>query len=522
MITETKETEKINVLFIPFFVIRDIFYFCFRGLKFIFIDLFLSLFNHTSKQVDQAYKSITKKEDNSKKAELKKQKKAKYQEMYNNLFFVKKQNEKLEKMRQALLIDLQNEGSIRSEAPKVFQYKARNKDGKLETGTINGYSKLDVNTFLLQEGYIVYDIRNNKTIDFLYGDTSVFAVKMSTKDLLFWLTQLSTYIKSGLTLTESVKILNNQMQKKKQYRKHFQSIVYELTMGEPFSKALEKQGGMFPALLINMIRAAEATGELESTLTDMSNYYTELDRTRRDMISALTYPSIIMIFALGVVTFILLYVIPEFVKIYRDSDAEIAGLTLFIINFSDFLKLNIFNILLVIVISFLVLFLCYKNIKAFRKNLQYFLMHVPVMGKIIIYNELTIFTKTFSSLLSNNVFITDSMAILSRITNNEIYKEIMNNTIENIVKGNKISESFKNQWAVPDVAYYMIVTGESTGQLAEMMKKVSDYYAEMHRNLVSNLKSFIEPVLISFLALVVGGIILAVILPMFGLMESIQ
>jgi len=98
----------------------------------------------------------------------------------------------------------------------------------------------------------------------------------------------------------------------------------------------------------------------------------------------------------------------------------------------------------------------------------------------------------------------------------------MNNTIENIVKGDKISTSFKDHWAIPDVAYYMIVTGESTGQLAEMMQKVSNYYSEMHRNLVTNLKAFIEPILIAFLAVVVGIIILAVIVPMFGLIDSFE
>ncbi len=149
-------------------------------------------------------------------------------------------------------------------------------------------------------------------------------------------------------------------------------------------------------------------------------------------------------------------------------------------------------------------------------------MHMPLIGNIIIYNELTIFTKTFASLLANNVFITDSMSILSRITNNEIYKEIMNDTIDNIVKGDKISTSFQDHWAIPDVAYYMLVTGESTGQLADMMQKVSDYYSEMHRSLINNLKAFMEPILIAFLAIVVGIIILAVLVPMFGLLNGLE
>ena len=129
----------------------------------------------------------------------------------------------------------------------------------------------------------------------------------------------------------------------------------------------------------------------------------------------------------------------------------------------------------------------------------------------------TVFTKTFASLLKNNVFITESIDILSKITNNEIYKEIMATTIDNIARGDKISTAFKDHWAVPSVAYYMIVTGESTGELAQMLDKVSQYYQEQHRAIVSNLKALIEPILIAGLAIVVGGIILAVIVPMFDM-----
>ena len=114
------------------------------------------------------------------------------------------------------------------------------------------------------------------------------------------------------------------------------------------------------------------------------------------------------------------------------------------------------------------------------------------------------------------------MGILSKITNNEIYKAILYRTINNIVKGEKISEAFKDHWAIPDVAYYMIVTGESTGRLADMMQKVSEYYQEMHRNIVNNLKAFIEPIMITFLSVVVGIIIIAVIIPMFGMYEQIK
>ena len=170
----------------------------------------------------------------------------------------------------------------------------------------------------------------------------------------------------------------------------------------------------------------------------------------------------------------------------------------------------------------LIISLLYRKVKAFRAFIQKISMKMPVLGKIIIYKEMNIFAKTFSSLLKNNVFITDSIDILTSITKNEIYRDIMIETIDNIAKGEKISTSFKDHWAVPDVAYYMIVTGESTGELAEMMSKVADYYQTNHKSIINSMKSFIEPAMIIILAVVVGGIVLSVILPMFGLYAEIQ
>lgn len=513
-------------LFMSFKMIMEvIIYICkcfWRGFIYICKDLPSLAWQKASGKVDIAYKGVKKlgkkEEEDTKKSVLNMD----LSDLLKNTPIMKRRMAALERAKVALFQDLEGAGKIRSKEPKVFRFTAKNEKGKIETGIINGFSKLDVNTFLVQDGYDVYKIESNKWIDFLYGQQSIFSVRLKSKDLLFWLTQLSTYLKSGITLTDSIRILNQQMNKNQSYKRAFQAIVYELTMGESFSTALEKQGAMFPALLINMIKAAEATGELVETLEDMADYYEEMEKTKKQMISALTYPSVIMIFSLAVVTFIMLFVIPEFVKIYDSAGAEIKGITLVVLNISNFLQSNVINLLLIILIVIMVLAYAYKNIKAFRKNVQTILMKIPVISKIIIYNEMTIFSKTFSSLLRNNVFITDSIDILSKITNNEIYKEIMYNTINNIVKGEKISLAFENHWAVPDVAYFMIVTGESTGQLAEMMSKVSTYYQEMHRNIVNNLKSFIEPIMISFLALVVGGIILAVIVPMFDMMNFVQ
>ncbi|MGM9834232.1 MAG: type II secretion system F family protein [Bacilli bacterium] len=443
--------------------------------------------------------------------------------LWHKTIFYKSELKAEQKEKEEFLAVLgSEEGTKRQSKPTTYRYKIRDEKGRIVQDTFVGVSMADCNAFLLNQGYEVISIKTSKKIEFLYGQSSIGAKKLSTKDLIFWLTQLSTYVKSGIPVTDAMRILAKQMNKDASKKRLFDSIVYELTLGESFSQALAKQGSTFPPLLINMLKASEATGDLEGTLDEMANYYSEVDQTRRQMISALTYPILVMIFAIGVITFILLYVVPQFTNIYNSSGVQITGLTKFVIDTANFLKANIFNIIGIVFLGVVAIVVLYKNVKVFRRELQVLAMKIPVVKNVIIYNEITIFTKTFASLLKNNVFITESIDILSKITQNEIYKEIMFDTINNIARGDKISDSFKDHWAVPDVAYYMIVTGESTGELAVMMDRVSKFYQELHRNIVGTLKAFIEPILIAGLAVVVGGVILAVIIPMFGMYEQIS
>lgn len=432
-----------------------------------------------------------------------------------------KQKERLDHERNELLKMMTDGQEKRFDKPQTFRYKALNPEGKVEKGTFIGVSKLDIYTFLTGEGYTVFSLETSKMINFLYGQSVTLYRKMSTKDLIFFITQLATYIKAGITLTEAMRILSKQLKKNKNQHRITQSIVYYLTMGESFSSALDHQTGAFPPLVINMIRAAEAAGNLDETLEDLMNYYEELNTTHKQMISAISYPALVGCFSIVIIIFIMVKIVPQFVNIYASAGAQLNPLTTFVINMSNFLRGNITLILLLTAFIIVVLVFAYKKVQPFRREVQVLIMKIPVFGKIIIYNELTIFTKTFASLLRNDVFITDSMDILSKITNNEIYKEIMLDTMTNISRGDRISDSFKDHWAIPDIAYYMVVTGENTGQLADMMKKVSDYYQEQHKTIVNALKAMIEPLLIIFLAVVVGGVLIAVILPMFELYNNV-
>ncbi len=439
---------------------------------------------------------------------------------WNNNTIVKNHNNHKEMQKEVLMMNFEEDDIAKSDKKQTYIYEAKDRDGKFIKGKFDAFSKVDVHSFLLNEGYEVYSIKTSAWINFLYGSSTLSADKYSKKELIFFLTQLSTYLKSGISLIDSIRIFAKQ-ERKSGKQKILQSIVYELVMGEAFSSALDKQGKAFPRLLVNMVRSAEMTGELPETLDDMADYYTTLEKTRKQMISAMMYPSIIFIMSVAIMTFIMLFVIPQFVDIYADIGAEIPWITALVINISNFLGeyyLFIFGGLALVIGLFVLL---YKKIKLFRMIMQYIAMHVPVFGKIIIYNEVTTFTKTFASLLNHNVFITDSMEILSKITNNEVYKAIIYDTMTNLSKGESISVAFSNHWAFPVVAYEMLLTGERTGELGTMMSKVAAFYQEQHSNLVTQMKSFIEPIMIAFLAFLVGGLLLAVVVPMFSMYSQI-
>ena len=442
------------------------------------------------------------------------------QKSWNNSTFVKNRKNRMDMSRQALLINFEGDDAVKSDKKVVYEYVGKNADGKLVKGYFEAFSKVEVHSFLLSEGFEVYSIKTNRLIQLLHGNTQITKTKIKVKDLIFFLTQLSTYIKAGIPLVESLKILSRQY-KNKSYQRIFRAIIYDLTMGEAFSEALAKQGNAFPKLLINMIKASEMTGELPEALDDMAEYYTETDKTRKQMITAMMYPSIIFIISVAAVTFIMVFVVPKFVTIYESMDnARLPWITQFVIDVSTFMETRMALIIFVTGLIIAVMVYIYKHVKTIRTLFQYLVMHIPVFGNVIIYNEVTMFTKTFCSLLRHNVFITDSMEILNKITNNEIYKMIILDTITNLARGEKISLAFKDHWAVPIPAYEMIVTGERTGQLPEMMGKVSAYYQEMHKNAVARIKTFIEPALILFLTVVVGGIVLSIIVPMFDMYNN--
>lgn len=404
---------------------------------------------------------------------------------------------------------------------KRFKYKVKEASGNVIESYFDAENRLDVESFLINKGYEIIEIKEDKLSTSLGLASLTTTRKMASKDLNFFLTQLSTYVKSGIPLLDSMEILSRQT-KKKDLQSIYKKIVFNLNKGLSFSQCLEKEGKMFPKMLVNMLKTSEMTGDLTGVLDDMAAYYKRQDSNRKQIINAMTYPSVLMIFAVAVLTFVITYVVPSFTSMYENTGSSLPGITVTIMNISNFVIDNWYFLLGGIILIVLLFTLLYKSSKGFKYIMQSLVMHIPVVKDIVKYNQLVTFTSTFSTLIKHDVFITDSMDILSKITENEIYKKIINDAITNLSKGNGVSVSFKGHWAFPETAYEMLVTGEKTGKLGEMMEHVATYYQEEQTNIVTRLKSLIEPVMIVMLAVIVGVILLAVVVPMFDIYSIVQ
>lgn len=411
-----------------------------------------------------------------------------------------------------------NANQAMTKSKSRYKYTCYDKNGKQVKGYFDAFRRMDVESFLVAQGYKIVDIKVkniSKATSFF-----TFSNEIKYKDLVFFLTQLSTYIKSGIPLTDSLVMIENQTKDSKK-RNLYKRVIYELNTGANFSEALARQGNVFPKLLINMLKTSELTGNLTESLDDMASYYKTVDSNRKQVISALTYPSVVLVISIAVLTFLLIYIIPQFQGIFDQLGSELPPITLFLINMSNFMQNNVIKIVLALFASIIIVIMLYKNVKKFRYYVQWIAMHIPVIRDVLIDNEVVMFTKTFSSLIRHDVFITDSIEMLGKITNNEIFKDIIKEAVTNLSVGAGLSKAFENKWAFPRIAYEMLVTGEKTGRLGTMMENVANYYEEEQKNLIQRLKSLIEPVMIVVLAFIVGVILLAIFVPMFSIYSDV-
>ncbi|MDS9471336.1 type II secretion system F family protein [Sporosarcina pasteurii] len=398
----------------------------------------------------------------------------------------------------------------------VYKYSGRTTSGEMKKGTITANSEKEAIAKLRNDGIHPREIVESTSI--LHKEISI-DPKVKNEDFVIYCRQFATLIRAGISIVEATHILAGQTSSKPLKNALF-TIEEEVRAGTSFSSAAQKNEAIFPSLFVNMMRVAEATGNLDSTLDRLANYYEKQFKLKKSIQSTLIYPLVLLIAIIVVSISLLVVVVPRFSEMFEDFGAELPFITIFVLGISDFLQ-GFWWIFLLFGIGVPVIFnLMYKRNTQFHYQVHYILLKLPIFGPLLQKSAIAQMTRTLSSLFSSSVPILQALKIVERVVNNPIIGKVIKEAHDSLEKGSTLSAPLEKSWLFPPLVTQMTAIGEQTGSLDYMLEKVADFYEDDVDRTVDSLKALIEPLMIIILAIAVGTIVLSIMVPMFSLFEQ--
>ena len=399
-----------------------------------------------------------------------------------------------------------------------FRYEARDVRGRVKKGTIVAPSRRDVIMKLREQRLKVIDVQEVPQTLLTKEITIGNPVKL--QHFVIYLRQFATLLKAGVTIVDATRILAEQTESKA-LKKALLRIEEQLRSGQSLSVAMTNDSKIFPPLVINMIRAGEASGSIDETLDRLADHFEKVHRTRQKIVSALAYPIVVGIIAVIVVIFLLVGVVPTFVSMFADFGAELPSITKFVLRASEMMQAYWWGVLLLLLSMYGVLLLL-KRQKKTKYYLDVIVLRMPIFGGMMQKAVLARMTRTLSSLFSSAVPILQALAIVEEVVENEVVARVIRTSRDALERGESLAEPMKRHWAFPPLVPQMIAIGEQTGSLDAMLAKVADFYEAEVEAATDRLKSLIEPLMIVLLAGVVGTIVTSILVPMFDIFNHIQ
>jgi type IV pilus assembly protein PilC len=394
-----------------------------------------------------------------------------------------------------------------------FEYQVRTSAGKQIKGKLTAHNKSTAMEELRKRGLIVLSLieRKNSILskDIYIGNP----VKMA--HFIIYCRQFATLIRAGVSIVDATRILSAQTESKP-LMKALQDVYSSLLKGISLSQAVADHTKIFPPLFVSMIRAGEESGDLEGTLERLATFFEKQHNTREKVKSALMYPFTVGILAISAVVYLLWAIVPQFVQMFESMDAELPGITKMVIFFSKSIQGQWYFWLLAIIVL-VVSYQMYKRTEKGPYVIDHIKLKMPVFGKLNQKSSIAQFARTFSSLYASSVPIMQALSIVEDVAGNKVVGSAIRKAADSLRQGKSLSEPLMKAWVFPPLVTQMIAIGEETGALDEMLSKVADFYEMDVENTVDRLKSLLEPLLIVFLAGVVGIIVAAIMLPMFSL-----
>ncbi|WP_226583400.1 type II secretion system F family protein [Halobacillus litoralis] len=399
-----------------------------------------------------------------------------------------------------------------------YTYQGRNPLGKMQKGRMRAGSRKEAVTLLKEKGMIISEIKELDNI--LFKDIQI-GQPVKPKDFVIFLRQFSTLIKAGISLLESTRILAQQSSSRA-LSESLSDISEQLESGHAFSEAAASHPKVFSNLFINMIRAGEVGGNLEEILERMAVYHEKQYDTRQKIISALTYPLVVGVIALGIVLFLLTFVVPRFATMFNTLGGELPLITQLTLEMSHFFQQYWY----LAVLSPVCIVLLFKGLLRRYSKLNYWMDHLklklPIFGPLLQKAALVRMMSTLSSLMNSSIPILHSLQVTQRVVENKVIEQAIENSYKSLEKGNRLSDPLQQSPIFPPLVTQMMAVGEDTGSLDYMLLKVAEFYESELEYTTDRMKTLIEPLMIVMLALVVGGIVAAIAIPMFSVFDAIN
>jgi type IV pilus assembly protein PilC len=397
----------------------------------------------------------------------------------------------------------------------MYEYTARNSTGQIQKGQLEAQSTDEVNAHLRKNRMMLVSVRQApKTISF--GGPG----RIKTRDIVIFTRQFATMINAGLPLVQSLTILAQQTENKA-LKDVTRAVVYDVESGNTLADAFAKHPKAFTDLYVNMVAAGEAGGILDTILLRLATFLEKNDALVRKVKGAMVYPGVIMAVAGIAIAVLLVFVIPTFSEMFASAGMELPLPTRVVIALSDFLIGFWWAILAVIGVTVFMIRRYYAT-SGGRKQIDTMMLHAPVLGDLIRKSAVSRFTRTLGTLISSGVSILDGLEITAKTSGNRVVHDAVMESRQSIAGGETIAAPLERSKVFPPMVISMIAVGEQTGGLDEMLSKIADFYDEEVDVAVSALLSLMEPIMIVVLGVIVGGMVIAMYLPIFDMMNAVQ
>jgi type IV pilus assembly protein PilC len=399
----------------------------------------------------------------------------------------------------------------------VFLWEGRARGDQVRKGEMEAVSEQEVRTNLTRQG--ITPVKVKKKPKDLFENMAFLQPRVQQQDIIIFCRQFSTMIDAGLPIIQCLDILQSQ-QDNATFKKMIRNIKESVEGGQTLAEALKKYPEHFDNLFVNMVAAGEAGGILDVILRRLSAYMEKAAKLKAQVKGAMTYPLVTIAIAVMVIAVILVFVIPVFEEMFADFGSALPAPTQMVVDMSRFVKARVFHII-VFLILFVWAFRRFYRTEKGRAVIDNTMLKLPVIGILIRKVAVARFTRTMSTMLASGVAILEALDIVAKTAGNKTVETAIYKVRSGIAEGQTIADPLSQTGVFPPMVCSMIAVGESTGAIDTMMEKIADFYEDEVDQAVDNLTSLIEPFMLVFLGVTIGGLVISMYLPVFQMAGSL-